>query len=82
MLPTLFYIPCEVAGWRVFGLGLLLALWAVACGGTLVWLVWRHGLHADTWGGTAGDVDRGRGHGLGLAGPVRRRAACPSAATA
>jgi phosphatidylglycerol---prolipoprotein diacylglyceryl transferase len=50
MLQTLFYIPAEVAGWPVFGFGLLLAVWAVASVVTLVLLARRQGFNADTWG--------------------------------
>jgi len=50
MLQTLFYIPAEVAGIPVFGLGLLLAVWAVASVAVLARLVRRQGFNADTWG--------------------------------
>ena len=50
MLRTVLLIPAEVAGYPVFGFGLLLALWAVASVVTLVWLVRRQGFNADTWG--------------------------------
>ena len=50
MLQTLFYIPSEIAGYPVFGFGLLLGAWAVFSVGLLAWLGWRHGFHADTWG--------------------------------
>jgi len=50
MLQTLFNIPAEIAGWPVFGFGLLFALWAVAGAGLLAWLAWRQGFNADTWG--------------------------------
>lgn len=43
MLQTLFYIPDRLFGMPVFGLGLLLAVWAVASVGTLGYQVWRHG---------------------------------------
>jgi len=48
MLQTLLYIPCELFGLPVFGFGLLLAVWAVASAGLLVWLVRRQGFNADT----------------------------------
>ncbi len=50
MLQTLFYIPAEVAGYPLFGFGILLAIWAVVGVGMLAWLVWRQGFNADTWG--------------------------------
>jgi phosphatidylglycerol:prolipoprotein diacylglycerol transferase len=50
MQQTLFFIPAEVAGWPVFGFGLLLAAWAVASVVVLAWLAWRQGFNADTWG--------------------------------
>ncbi len=49
MLQTLFLIPAKVAGYPVFGFGLLLTLWAVVSVGTLVRLVRRQGFNADTW---------------------------------
>lgn len=48
MRQTLFSIPCELFGLPVFGFGLLLAVWAVACAGLLAWLVRRQGFNADT----------------------------------
>ena len=50
MLQTLFYVPNEIAGWPVFGFGLLLAAWTAACVAMLAWLVRKQGLVADTWG--------------------------------
>ena len=50
MLQTLFYVPAHVAGYPVFGFGLLLAAWAVASAALMAWLFWRHGLSADTLG--------------------------------
>jgi phosphatidylglycerol---prolipoprotein diacylglyceryl transferase len=50
MLRTLFYIPAEIGGCQVFGFGLLLAVWAVASVVTMVVLVRRQGLNADTLG--------------------------------
>ncbi len=49
MCQTLFFIPPEIAGWPVFGLGVLLAVWAVASVVLLAWLVRRQGFNADTW---------------------------------
>jgi phosphatidylglycerol:prolipoprotein diacylglycerol transferase len=50
MLQTLFYIPAQVAGYPLFGFGLLLAVWAVASVGVLAYLAWRQGFNADTLG--------------------------------
>ena len=50
MLRTVFLIRAEIAGYPVFGFGLLLALWAVASVVTLAWLARRQGFNADTWG--------------------------------
>ena len=49
MLQTLFYIPADVAGYPVFGFGLLLATWAVASAAMMAWLFWRHGLRPTRW---------------------------------
>lgn len=49
MLQTLFYIPDQIAGYPMFGAGLLLAVWAVASVAGMAWLVWRQGWNADTW---------------------------------
>lgn len=40
----------ELGGWPVFGLGLLLAIWAVASIALIAWLAWRQGWNADTLG--------------------------------
>jgi phosphatidylglycerol:prolipoprotein diacylglycerol transferase len=50
MLQTLFHIPERIFGWPMFGVGVLLAVWAVASVVLLAWLVWRQGWNADTWG--------------------------------
>jgi phosphatidylglycerol:prolipoprotein diacylglycerol transferase len=50
MLQTLFYVPNEIAGWPVFGFGLLLAAWTAASLALLAWLVRKQGFVADTWG--------------------------------
>jgi phosphatidylglycerol---prolipoprotein diacylglyceryl transferase len=50
MCQTLFHIPATVAGYPVFGFGLLLAFWAVASVITLLVLARRQGFNADTWG--------------------------------
>ncbi len=49
MFDTFFHIPESIGPYPVFGFGLLLAVWAVASAGFLVWLVRRQGLTADTW---------------------------------
>ncbi len=48
MWQTVFHIPLEIAGMRVFGVGLLLGIWAIFCLGLLAWLAWRQGFNADT----------------------------------
>jgi prolipoprotein diacylglyceryltransferase len=48
MRQTLFYIPGELFGLPVFGVGLLLALWAVVGAVLLARLVRRQGFNADT----------------------------------
>lgn len=48
MYQTLFHIPAEVAGLPVFGLGWLLAMWAIVSTGLLAWLIWRQGVNGDT----------------------------------
>ena len=48
MLQTILYIPNEIAGWPVFGLGILLAVWAAASVVLLAWLIRRQGFNADT----------------------------------
>ena len=48
MLQTLFHIPCELFGLPVFGIGLLLAVWAVASTALLARLIHRQGFNADT----------------------------------
>jgi phosphatidylglycerol:prolipoprotein diacylglycerol transferase len=45
---TLFYIPTEAFGVPLFGFGVLLAVWAVASVGLLVYLIRRQGFNADT----------------------------------
>jgi len=45
---TLFYIPNELDGMPLFGVGLLLGLWVVLGVGATAWLLWRQGLSADT----------------------------------
>ena len=49
MCQTLFFIPAYLAGYPVFGPGLLLAVWAVVSVGVLARLAWRQGWNADTW---------------------------------
>jgi len=48
MRQTLFYIPAELYSWPVFGFGLLLAVWLIACVIILITLVRRQGFNADT----------------------------------
>lgn len=50
MRQTLFYIPDRIFGWPMFGLGVLLAVWAVASVLLLAWLVRRQGWNAETRG--------------------------------
>lgn len=50
MLQTLFYVPERVFGFPMFGVGVLLAVWAVASVALLAWLVRRQGWNGDTWG--------------------------------
>lgn len=50
MLPTLFHIPLTCCGVPLFGVGLLLAVWAVASICLLAWLVRRQGWNSDTLG--------------------------------
>jgi prolipoprotein diacylglyceryltransferase len=48
MHPTLFHIPLVVAGAPVFGFGLLLAMWTLACVVFLIFLARKQGFNADT----------------------------------
>ncbi len=48
MRQTLFYIPHEIVGLPVFGLGWLLIVWAIASVALLAWLSRRQGWNADT----------------------------------
>lgn len=48
MRSTLFYIPQEVFGYPLFGMGLLLALWAIISIAALAWLIRKQGLTGDT----------------------------------
>ena len=48
MRQTLFYVPADVAGMPVFGLGLLLLAWVLLSAGLLVWLA-REGRLRDEW---------------------------------
>ena len=50
MRQTLFYIPEKLFGYPMFGVGILLAVWAVASIVLLAWLVRRQGWNADTRG--------------------------------
>ena len=49
MRQTLFHITDQIADIPVFGVGLLLILWAVFSVGLIVWLVRRQGFTADTF---------------------------------
>jgi phosphatidylglycerol:prolipoprotein diacylglycerol transferase len=49
MFSELFRIPYEWAGVPIFGLGVLLAIWALATVATLFGLVRRYGWSAETW---------------------------------
>ncbi len=49
MCSELFRIPYDWGGVPIFGFGMLLALWAVVAAVTLVTVVRRHGLGAETW---------------------------------
>lgn len=48
MRSTLFYIPQELFGYPLFGMGLLLAVWAVVSIGVLAWLIRKQGFNNDT----------------------------------
>lgn len=50
MLQTLFYIPREIAGVPMFGVGWLLGVWAVVSIVWLIWLVRRHGFGPEVTG--------------------------------
>jgi phosphatidylglycerol:prolipoprotein diacylglycerol transferase len=50
MKQTLFYIPLEIGGYPLFGLGILLAVWAVVSIMVLATLVRRHGWTSETLG--------------------------------
>ena len=47
MCSELFRIPYVWGGVPIFGVGVLLAIWAIACAATLVTLVRQHGWSAD-----------------------------------
>jgi phosphatidylglycerol:prolipoprotein diacylglycerol transferase len=49
MCSELFRIPYSWGGVPVFGIGLLLAVWAIACAVTLFGLIRRNGLGSETW---------------------------------
>jgi phosphatidylglycerol---prolipoprotein diacylglyceryl transferase len=50
MCSELFRIPYELGGVPIFGIGVLLALWAIASVITIASLVRRHGWSGETWG--------------------------------
>jgi phosphatidylglycerol---prolipoprotein diacylglyceryl transferase len=49
MCSELFRVPYEWGGVPIFGVGVLLAIWAIACGITVGTLVRRHGWSSETW---------------------------------
>lgn len=49
MRSTLFHIPREVFGLPLFGVGLLLAVWAIVCAIRIGSIVYRHGWSAEVW---------------------------------
>jgi phosphatidylglycerol:prolipoprotein diacylglycerol transferase len=49
MRSTLFHIPNELFGIPLFGVGLLLAVWAVVCVGRIGYLVYRRGFTSEVW---------------------------------
>jgi phosphatidylglycerol:prolipoprotein diacylglycerol transferase len=49
MCSELFRIPYEVGGVPIFGVGVLLAIWAIASAASIAGLVRRHGWGAETW---------------------------------
>ena len=73
MCSTLFYVPAEVAGYPVFGFGLLLVVWAVGSVLLLAWLLARQGFNADTARIFARAVVVGSGHRLSTAGHFQCR---------
>jgi phosphatidylglycerol:prolipoprotein diacylglycerol transferase len=48
MRQTLFYIPIDVNGVPLFGLGVLLAVWAVFAVGLLGWMIRKQGFNEET----------------------------------
>ena len=49
MAPTLFHIPNQIAGFPVFGAGLLLIVWVAFSVLLMIWLIRRQGFSGDTW---------------------------------
>src|SRR5687767_6462795 len=49
MCSELFRIPYELGGVPIFGVGVLLAIWAIASAASIAGLVRRHGWGAETW---------------------------------
>src|SRR5882757_4563865 len=50
MCSELFRIPYEVGGVPIFGVGVLLAIWAIASAATVIGLVRRHGSATEVLG--------------------------------
>lgn len=50
MQQTLFYIPNEIAGYPMFGAGILLTLWLLFSAGLLAFLLKKYGPTNETWG--------------------------------
>ena len=50
MCSELVRVPYEIAGVPIFGIGLLLAIWAIAAAATVYGLARRHGSAAEIWG--------------------------------
>ena len=49
MLRTLFFIPLEIAGVPVFGIGWLLAVWVIVSLVLLGWIARKHGVGGEFW---------------------------------
>jgi phosphatidylglycerol---prolipoprotein diacylglyceryl transferase len=50
MRSTLFFIPYEIAGIPIFGLGILLAIWIAICAVRIGWIAYRRGWSTEIWG--------------------------------
>ena len=73
MLQTLFYIPLEIAGVPVFGVGWLLAVWAVVSVALLATIACQTRRRRRAGQLRAVGGRRRRGHRLAAAGRVRAR---------